>query len=180
MTKRFHVRSCLLPRVEAPPGARCSRPEACRSLPAPRVPRRSLPRHALLTHASVAALFGLHCAAMLRAARAPVVGYHGPRGDSSCAERHVVNSFVAPARTGRLQPPLGLRCALRLCSLRVPAPHLALRARRESASGASLRVRSRGEGAAEVRLVLCLTVLSFHVGLWCCRCRRLARPSRCG
>jgi hypothetical protein len=40
-------------------------------------------------------------------------------------------------------------------------PHLALRARRDSLPGATLRVRSRGERAAEVRLDFCLTVLSL-------------------
>jgi hypothetical protein len=100
---------------------------------------------------------------MLRAGHAPV-GYRGARVGSSCVERHVVNALGAPARAGRLQPPLGFRCALRRCSLRVPVPHLALRARREYLPGTLFRVRSRGERAAEVRLVLCLTVLPSHGG----------------
>jgi len=118
----------------------------------------------LLWHASDVrerrSLFGLHCDSMLRAGNAPV-GYRGARVGCNCVERHVVNSFGASARAGRLQPPLGFRCALRRCSLRVPVPHLALRARRESLPGASLRARSRGERAAEVRLDFCLTVLSL-------------------
>jgi len=97
---------------------------------------------------------------MLRAGCAPV-GFRGARVGSSCVERHVVNALGAPARAGRLQPPLGFRCALRRCSLRVPVPHLALRARRESIAGATLRVRSQAKRAAEVRLALCLTVLSL-------------------
>ena len=97
---------------------------------------------------------------MLRAGHAPV-GYRGARVGCNCVERHVVNSLGAPARAGRLQPALGFRCALRRCSLRVPVPHLALRARRESLPGASLRARSRGERAAEVRLDFCLTMLSL-------------------
>ena len=170
--------------VEKPSGALRSRPESYGSRSAPRVSRQAARAAArfhgtLLTCASVAASFGLHCDAMLRAGHAPV-GFRGARVGSSCAERQVVNSLGAPARAGRLQLALGFRCALRRCSLRVPAPHLALRARRESLSGASLRVRSRGERAAEVRLALCLTVLSSHVGLSRRRRRRLARPSRCG
>jgi hypothetical protein len=58
----------------------------------------------------------------------------------------------------------GLRCALRRCSLSAAAPPLALRVRRELFSGASHRVRSRGERAAEVRPALGLTVLSSHGG----------------
>ncbi len=174
---------CLLPRVEKPSGARRSRLESYGSRSAPRVSRQAARaaarfRGTLLTCTSVAATFGLHCDAMLRAGHAPF-GYSGPRVGSSCVERRVVNSLGAPARAGRLQPALGFRCALR-CSLRVPVPHLALRPRHESLSGVSLRVRSRGERAAEVRLSLCSSVLSSHAGLWCCRRRWLARPSRCG
>ena len=95
---------------------------------------------------------------MLRAGRVPVA-YRGARVGSGCFERLVVNSFGAPARAGRLQHPLGFRFALRRASLFAPAPHLAIYARRESIPGASLRLRSRGERAAEVRLALCLTYL---------------------
>ena len=170
--------------VEKPSGARCSRLESYGSLPAPRLSRQAARAAArfhgtLLTCASDAASFGLHCDAMLRAGHAHV-GYRGARVGSDCVERHFVNSLDAPARPGRLPPPLGFRCALRRCSLRVPVPHLALRARRESFAGVSLRVRSQAKRSAEVRLALCLTVLSSHVGLWCCRCRRLAHPSLCG
>ena len=175
---------CLQPRVEKPSGARRSRLESYGSRSAPRVSRQAARAAArfhgtLLTCTSVAASFGLHCDAMLRAGHAPV-GYRGARVGSSCAERHVVNSFGAPARAGLLQPALGFRCALGRCSLRVPVPHLALRARRESLAGASLRVRSQAKRAAEVRLALCLTMLSPHVGLLCCRRRKLARQSQCG
>ena len=96
---------------------------------------------------------------MLRTGHVPV-GYRGARVGSDCVERHVVNSFGAPVRAGgRLQPPLGFPCALQRCSLRVPLPHLALRARRESFSDASLRVRSQAKRSAEVRLALCLTAV---------------------
>jgi hypothetical protein len=174
----------LQPRVEKPSGARCSRLESYGSITALRVSRQaaraaSCFRGTLLTCTSViAASFG-HCDAMMRTGHAPV-GYRGARVGSSCAERHVVNSFGAPARAGRLQPALGFRCALGRCSLRVPVPNLALRARRESLAGTSLRVRSQAKRAAEVRLALCLTMLSPHTGLLCCRRRRLARQSLCG
>jgi hypothetical protein len=174
---------CLQPRVEKPSGARRSRLESYGYRSAPRVSRQATRAAArfhgtLLTHASASASFGLHCDAMLRAGHAPV-GYRGRRVDNSCV-RHVVKPLGAPARAGGLQPPLGFRCALRRCSLRVPVPHLALRARRESVAGVSLRVRSQAKRAAEVRLALCLTVPSPHVGLSRRRRRRLAHPSRCG
>ena len=137
----------------------------------------------LLRHASDVrerrSLFGLHCDAMLRAGHAPV-WYRGARVGCNCVERHVVNSLGASARAWRLQPPLGFRCALRRCSLRVPVPHLALRARRESLPGAWLRVRSQEKRAAEVRLALWSSVLSSYEGLSRRRRRRLALPSRCG
>jgi hypothetical protein len=98
---------------------------------------------------------------MLRAGHA-TVGYSGPRVGSSRVERHVVNALGAPARAGGLQPPLGFRYALRRCSLRVPAPHQALRARLDSLSDASLRVRSQARRSAEVRPAPCLSVLSSH------------------
>ena len=175
---------CLQPRVEKPSGARRSRLESYGSRSAPRVSRQATRsaarfRGTLLTCKSVAASFGLHCDAMLCAGHAPV-GFRGARVGSSCAERHVVNSLGAPARAGRLQPALGFRCALRRCSLRVSVPHLALRPRHESLAGASLRVRSQAKRSAEVRLALCSSVLSSHAGLWCCRGRWLARPSRRG
>ena len=175
---------CSQPRVEKPSGARRSRPEAC-SLPAPRVSRQTARaaarfRGTLLTCASVAASFGLHCDAMLCAGCAPV-GFRGARVGSNCVERHAMNSLDAPARAGRLQPPLGFCCALRRCSLRVPVPHLALRARREYLAGASLRVRSRGELAAEVRPVLCSARLCCQLKVLSCRRRRRpALPSQCG
>ena len=99
-------------------------------------------------------LAGLHCDAMLRAGRVPVA-YRSARVGSGCVERLIVNSFGAPARVGRLQHPLGFHFALRRDSLFVPAPHLAIHARRESRFGAPLRLSIRGEGSAEVRLVLC-------------------------
>ena len=116
------------------------------------------------------------CDAMLRAGRVPVA-YRGARVKSGCVERLILNSFGVPARAGRLQHPLGF-CALRRASLFVPAPHLAIYARRESRFGAPLRLRSRGERAAEVRPVLCLTQLVTHLSRR--RRRRLTRPSRCG
>ena len=118
---------------------------------------------ALLTCACVAAS-SLHCGAMLHACRAPV-RYRGARVSGDCVKRHVVNCVVAPVRAGQLQPALGFRCALRRCSVVVPAPHLARRARRESLSGAALRLRSRGKRAEEVRFALYLSVLSSHGGL---------------
>ena len=155
--------TCLQPVLKKPSGARCSRRWSSRSAPAPRASRRSLPRHAALTCASAAAslLAGPRCDAMLRAGRAPV-GHRGVRAGGDCVERHGVRSLAAPARAGRLQPPLGFGCAVRRCSLRAAAPHLALRARRESAPGATLRVRSRGERATEVRPALGLAVRSPH------------------
>ena len=146
-------------------------------LRAPRLSRRSRLRHALLTRAERSFVLGSN--AMLRAGCAPF-GFRSARAGRDGVERRVANSLDAPARAGRLQPPLGFRCALRRCSLRVPVPHLALRPRHESLSSVSHRVRSQAKRAAEVRLALCLTVLSSHVGLWCCRCRRLAHPSLCG
>jgi hypothetical protein len=170
--------------VEKPSGARRSRLESYGTRSAPRVSRQATRAAArfhgtLLTCASVAASFGLHCDAMLRAGHAPV-GYRGVRVGSSCVERHVVSSLGAPARAWRLQPLLGFRCALWRCSLRVPVPYLALRARRDSVAGASLRVRCQAKRSAEVRLALFSSVLSSHAGLWCCRRRWLARQSRCG
>ena len=122
----------------------------------------------------------LDFAAMLLAGCAPV-GFRGGRAGSDCVERHGVNSLAAPGRVGWQQSRLGFRRAVRRCSLVVPVPDLVPRGRRDSVLGATLRVRSRGERAAEVRLALFSTVLSPHEGVaWRRRRRKLALPSRCG
>ena len=107
---------------------------------------------------------GLHFAAMLHAGCAPV-RFCGGRAGSDCVERHGVNSLAAPGRVGWLQSRLGFGRAVRRSSLVVPVPDLVPRGRRESVLGASLRVRSRGERAAEVRLALFSTLMSSHWGM---------------
>ena len=166
-------------RAEPPSGGACavSLPvaSACAARVAPLASAAQAPDpHSLASQTADPS--GLHFAAMLHAGCAPV-RFRGGRAGSDCVERHGVNSLAAPGRVGWQQ----FRRAVRRCSLVVPVPDLVPRGRRKSVLGATLRVRSRGERAAEVRLALFSTVLSPHEGVaWRRRRRRLALPSRCG
>jgi hypothetical protein len=105
---------------------------------------------------------------MLRAARA-LVAHRALRLGGPRVDRYGVSARAAPALCGAPAlapapplPRLGLGVPRRRL-LRAPAPPPALRTRRGLLSAASVRVRSSGERAAEVRPTLCCACLSARL-----------------